>query len=80
MRNWTITFAVALGRRRRSQVSSPRRHRCAEWEASIFHAINDLPDWLYAPMWVFQLAGLLLVPLVVAVVAAVFRRWRLPWR
>ena len=28
------------------------------WEQSIFHAINDLPDWLEAPMWVFQLAGL----------------------
>jgi undecaprenyl-diphosphatase len=47
------------------------------WEAAIFHAINDLPDWLEAPMWVFQLAGLLLVPLVVAVGAAAFRRWRL---
>jgi undecaprenyl-diphosphatase len=47
------------------------------WEQGIFHAINDLPDWLRAPMWVFQLAGLLLVPLVVAVGALVFRRFRL---
>ena len=47
------------------------------WEEAVFHAINDLPDWLYAPMWVFQLAGLLLVPVVVAVGAAAFRRWRL---
>lgn len=47
------------------------------WEEAIFHAINDLPDWLEGPMWVFQLAGLLLVPLVVAVLAAFFRRWRL---
>ncbi|HUV18900.1 MAG TPA: phosphatase PAP2 family protein [Ilumatobacteraceae bacterium] len=45
------------------------------WEESIFHAINDLPDWLEGPMWVFQLAGLLLVPLVVAAVAAAFKRW-----
>jgi undecaprenyl-diphosphatase len=45
------------------------------WEESIFHAVNDLPDWLEAPMWVFQLAGLLLVPLGIAVVAAVFRQW-----
>ena len=45
------------------------------WEQSIFHAINDLPDWLEAPMWVFQLAGLLLVPLTVAVAAAVFKQW-----
>jgi len=47
------------------------------WEQGIFHAINDLPDWLRAPMWVFQLAGLLLLPLVVAVGALVFRRFRL---
>ena len=47
------------------------------WEEAIFHAINDLPDWLEGPMWVFQLAGLLFVPLVVAVGAAAFRRWRL---
>ena len=45
------------------------------WEEAIFHAVNDLPDWLEAPMWVFQLAGLLLVPLGVAVVAAVFKQW-----
>lgn len=47
------------------------------WEEAVFHAINDLPDSLRGAMWVFQLAGLLLVPLVVAVVAAVLRRWRL---
>jgi membrane-associated phospholipid phosphatase len=45
------------------------------WEQSIFHAVNDLPDWLERPMWVFQLAGLLLVPFIVAVVAALFRKW-----
>ena len=45
-----------------------------DWEAAIFHAINDLPDWLEAPMWVFQLAGLLFVPFVVAAGAAWFRR------
>ena len=45
------------------------------WEQSAFHTVNDLPDWLEAPMWVFQLAGLLFVPLVVAAVAAALRRW-----
>jgi undecaprenyl-diphosphatase len=45
------------------------------WEEAIFHAVNDLPDWLEAPMWVFQLAGLLLVPLGIAVVAVVFKQW-----
>jgi membrane-associated phospholipid phosphatase len=47
------------------------------WEKAVFHAVNDLPDWLKGPMWVFQLAGLLLTPLLVAAVAALFRRWRL---
>jgi undecaprenyl-diphosphatase len=47
------------------------------WEESVFHAINDLPDWLRGIMWVFQLAGLLLVPLVVALGAVVARRYRL---
>lgn len=45
------------------------------WEESIFHALNDLPGWLYRAMWLFQLAGLLLVPLAVAAVAAAFRKW-----
>lgn len=47
------------------------------WEASVFDAINGLPDWLEAPMWVFQLAGLLFAPLVVAAVALLLRRVRL---
>ena len=45
------------------------------WERSMFHAINDLPDWLETPMWVFQLAGLLLVPLLLSAIAAAFRQW-----
>jgi undecaprenyl-diphosphatase len=47
------------------------------WEEDLFRLINDLPDALRPVMWVFQLAGLLLVPLAVAVVAATLRRWRL---
>jgi membrane-associated phospholipid phosphatase len=47
------------------------------WEEAVFHAVNDLPDRLEGAMWLFQLAGLLLVPLGIAVVAAVLRRWRL---
>jgi undecaprenyl-diphosphatase len=46
-------------------------------EATLFHAINDAPDWLYRPAWLAQFLGLLLVPAVVAVVALVFRKWRL---
>ena len=45
------------------------------WEEEVFHRINDLPSWLEPLMWVFQLAGLLLVPLLAALVAAWFRRW-----
>ena len=74
LRNWTITFGVALGVAVVAGVVASSG-TVAEWEASIFHAINDLPDWLYRPMWVFQLAGLLFVPLVVAIGAAIFRRW-----
>jgi len=48
-----------------------------DWERSIFDAINGLPDWLEPLMWVFQLAGLLFVPVGVAVVALVLRRYRL---
>jgi undecaprenyl-diphosphatase len=47
------------------------------WEADLFEAINDLPDVLEAPMWVFQLAGLLLVPFGIAAVAAMLGRFRL---
>jgi len=47
------------------------------WERAVFHALNDLPDWLRNPLWAFQLAGVLLVPLAVAVVAAALRRFRL---
>jgi len=49
----------------------------SSFEADVFHTVNDLPDWLYRPMWVAQYLGLLLLPLGVAVVAAAFRRWRL---
>jgi undecaprenyl-diphosphatase len=45
------------------------------WEQAVFHGINGLPDALRAPMWVFQLLGLLLVPAVAAVVAMFARRW-----
>jgi undecaprenyl-diphosphatase len=46
-------------------------------EAAVFDAINGLPDWLERPMWVMQLFGLLLTPLVFAAVAAAYRKWRL---
>ena len=30
-------------------------------ERSVFHAVNDLPGWLYQPLWVFQQCGNLVV-------------------
>lgn len=47
------------------------------WEQGVFHALNGLPDFLRGPMWVFQLAGLLAVPGIVALGALVWRKWRL---
>jgi membrane-associated phospholipid phosphatase len=46
-------------------------------EQAVFELINHLPDYLQWPMWIFQLLGLIGTPLAVAVVALVFRRWRL---
>jgi membrane-associated phospholipid phosphatase len=46
-------------------------------EQALFHAVNGLPDWLYRPMLLFQYLGVLAMPLVVAVGALAFRRWRL---
>jgi membrane-associated phospholipid phosphatase len=45
-------------------------------EADVFHAINDLPGFLYGGFWVFQQFGNLLIALVVGVaVAAWLRQW-----
>src|SRR5499427_8596708 len=46
-------------------------------ERAVFHAINGLPGWLYQPMLVAQYLGVLGMPLIVAVGALAFRRWRL---
>jgi len=46
-------------------------------ERAQFHGVNGLPDWLYQPMLLFQYLGVLAMPLVVALGALVFRRWRL---
>jgi undecaprenyl-diphosphatase len=51
--------------------------RVGSLEESVFHAINGLPDWLQAPMWVFQILGLLLFPLVLAAGAWILAHNRL---
>jgi membrane-associated phospholipid phosphatase len=48
-----------------------------ELEQSIFLAINGLPDALQAPLWVFQLFGMLGVVALAAAAAAALRRYRL---
>jgi membrane-associated phospholipid phosphatase len=47
------------------------------WEKSVFHRVNDLPSWLYRPLWPFQQLGALAVGPVAAIVAALMRRFRL---
>jgi undecaprenyl-diphosphatase len=51
--------------------------RVGSVERGAFHAVNGLPEGLYGPMLLFQYLGVLAMPLVVAVGALAFRRWRL---
>lgn len=46
-------------------------------EADVFHAINNLPDALSPVMTKVQLLGVIAVGPLVAIVAAILRRWRL---
>ena len=50
------------------------------WERRTFRAINDLPEVLYRPLWPFQQLGALAVGPIVAIVAAILRRfgWQSP--
>jgi membrane-associated phospholipid phosphatase len=47
------------------------------WERDVFHAVNDLPDWLYPAVWPVQQLGVLVIGPIVALVAALTRRFRL---
>ena len=47
------------------------------WERSIFHAVNNLPEFLYRPLWPFQQLGALLIGPLAALVALLFRKYRL---
>ena len=46
-------------------------------ELAVFHAINQLPEFLSGPMQGVQYLGVLVVGPIAAAVAAVLRRWRL---
>jgi undecaprenyl-diphosphatase len=47
------------------------------WERRTFRAVNDLPDFLYRPLWPFQQLGNLVVGPIVAIIAALLHRYRL---
>ncbi len=49
----------------------------APWETSIFRAINDLPGFLYPPVWVVMQFGSFWAIVVVGIVALASRRFRL---
>jgi hypothetical protein len=63
-----ITFAVAAAI---LAISTAIVHsgKVSRLEADVFHAINDLPGFLEPVMYVFQLLGILFVPIVVAIIA-----------
>lgn len=46
-------------------------------EKAAFRAVNGLPDWLRAPMWVFQIFGSLAFVAFLAVAAVATRKFRL---
>lgn len=55
-----------------------RNGRVGSTEESVFRALNELPDWLYRPLWVFQQFGNIVVAVVVVLVlAGVLRNRRL---
>ena len=49
------------------------------WERSTFEAVNGLPGWLYPVLWPFQQLGVVVWGPVLALAAAVARRYRLAW-
>ena len=63
-----LTVAASLG---------ARDGVVSDVEQAVFRWINELPDWLERPMWALQLLGVLVTPIVVAVVALALRKWRL---
>jgi undecaprenyl-diphosphatase len=47
------------------------------WEESLFHAVNDLPPWVYRVLWPVQQLGVLVVGPILAIVCIALRRYRL---
>ncbi|HWI03849.1 MAG TPA: phosphatase PAP2 family protein [Acidimicrobiales bacterium] len=51
-----------------------RNGRVGPAEESVFRALNELPEWLYRPLWVFQQFGNIVVAALVVVGLAVLLR------
>jgi len=54
----------------------PVRRPIGLWEENVFGAINGLPDWLLAPVWLVMQAGNLLTVTIASLVALIARRIR----
>jgi membrane-associated phospholipid phosphatase len=54
-----------------------RDGRVGPAEATVFNAINGLPEWLYPVMWGLQFVGVLVVGPAFAIIALLLRRFRL---
>jgi membrane-associated phospholipid phosphatase len=48
-----------------------------DWERSLFETVNGLPGALYPLLWPFQQVGVVVVGPILAIVAALLRRYRL---
>ena len=53
-----------------------RNGRVGPAEESVFRALNELPEWLYRPLWVFQQMGNVVVAVLVVLAVAAFLRNR----
>jgi len=71
---WTFLSAVA-GAALCAWAVSPGT--VEELEAAVFRFVNGWPDWMQRPLWAFQTLGVLGMPLILAGVALLLRRWRL---
>jgi undecaprenyl-diphosphatase len=54
-----------------------RNSSVSDFEEDVFRAINDLPEALYPVAWPFQQVGALVAGPIVAIVAALLRKYRL---
>lgn len=54
-----------------------RHGHVSAFERSTFRAVNDLPGALYPLLWPFQQLGVLVVGPIAAIIAALFRKFRL---